>query len=83
MNGILTNQYPYKTGLLKESSNETTMTVNARMVLINSFRRNLELVLSTKDAVSLVNIDVRLALFRAFGLRNGLGLAEVGDEFRS
>jgi hypothetical protein len=53
------------------------------MILINSLRCDLELILPTKYIGPLINIDIRLAFFCALGLRNGLSLTEVGYKFRS
>jgi len=51
------------------------------MVFIYSLWRDFELIISTKDAASFRDADVRLALF--FGLRHRLGLTKVGYKFRS
>jgi hypothetical protein len=53
------------------------------MILIDSLRRDLELILSTKNIVPLVNINVRIALLGAFGLCDRLCLTEVSYEFGS
>lgn len=53
------------------------------MILIDSLRRNLKLILSTKNIAPCVNIDVRIALLRTFGLCDRLCLTEVRYEFGS
>jgi hypothetical protein len=55
--------------------------INIRMTFIYSLRCDFELIISTKDAASLRDVDVRLALF--FRLRHRLGLTKVGYKVRS
>jgi hypothetical protein len=57
--------------------------MNARMILIYPLRRDLELILSTKNVVPFGSIDVRLAFLNALGLSNGLRFTKVGYEFGS
>jgi len=55
------------------------------MVLINAFRRDLELILSTENTapLQLMDIGVRIALFCALGWCDRLGFAKVSHEFGS
>jgi hypothetical protein len=58
------------------------MKVTARVVLINSFGRNLELVLPPKDTASLKYIEIGGTFFRGFRLFHGFRLTEVDNEFK-